>query len=404
VNHTVDNAPRFGYLPAVHRPALLLPLLALACGSSDTNATADATSQPSVGETTADPTSTSTLPTTTLPTTTGDPTTAADTTAPVDPTTSTDAPTTATSDPTTDATTTTTDTTGADTTSTGPDDTSTGTCPEGQEGCPCGPGDDCDPGLECQAGECVVDVPECGDGEVEGDEACDLGGMNANTGACKLDCTLQACGDGFVGPGEACDDGNQTGGDGCEADCVPTPVEEDACGEPADGPWIEIDYDGAFSPTNPDWSYSPTPGWGEPEWAPQGQNWPYINALNGVVIHQDQGVIGTSAKLDGTNKAIRVFIGLEGLVDYAYATACVEGRSYSVGSSVTFRVENALNDCGGQGMMANDWFSLHPTSVEIGPECFLPGNDFQAIEIRPVGGSGSMSLKRMRFTLHGAVY
>jgi hypothetical protein len=99
-----------------------------------------------------------------------------------------------------------------------------------------------------------------------------------------------------------------------------------------------------------------------------------------------------------------VFIGLGGLIDYDHATACVEGRSYDTGSSVTFRVENALNDCGGQAMMSNDWLSLHPTNVDIGANCFLPGNDFQAIEIRPVGGSGSLSLKRMRVTFHGAVY
>jgi cysteine-rich repeat protein len=274
-------------------------------------------------------------------------------------------------------------------------------CPAGSEGCPCLPGDACDAGLACQNGLCV-DVPVCGDGVVEGDEACDNGNNNANTGACKLDCTLQVCGDGYTGPGEACDDGNNGNGDGCEANCTKTPVAQDACGQPSDGVWIEIDYDSAFTPTNPDWAYSPS--FGEAEWAPQGMNWPYINAIGGVTIHEDQGVIGTVALMNGGNKYIRVFIGLGGIVSYDYATACVEGRSYSVGSSVTFRVENALNDCGGQGMMSNDWFSLHPTSVDLGPNCFLPGNDFQAVEIRPIGGSSSLSLKRMRFTLHGAVY
>mgnify|MGYP000234552991 CR=1 FL=1 len=467
----IDNLTAFGYLPAVHRALLVVALpvtVALACGDSSSEGSAsDSASQPSAASAES---STGTSPT--VPTTGhGDPTTtSASATEPaetgVGPTSAsastTDASddTTSTSDPSTTAVSA--STTSDDTTSTADDTTgapcpegSQGCpcgpdnacdrglecqadlclpidCPEGTQGCPCGPGDACDMGLTCQAGLCA-DLPVCGDGVVEGNEACDLGNQNSNTGSCKLDCTKQTCGDGYVGPGEACDlgnqnsntgtckldcskqvcgdgyvgpgeacdDGNQSNGDGCESNCTQTPQGGDNCGNPGDGLWIEIDYDDAFTPTNPDWAYG---GWTESQWAPQGQNWPYINALGGITIHEDQGVIGTTALLNGTNKELRVFIGLEGLVTYDYVTACVEGRSYSVGSSVQFRVENALNDCGGQAMMSNDWFSLHPTTVDVGDNCFIPGNDFQAIAIRPVGGSGALSLKRMRVTFHGAVY
>jgi len=421
------------------RLAILPALLSLACGDSSSDGSfGDSASQPSAAS--AD--TGSTMSPTTVPTTSAGPTaeptgdaetgigpTSASTTG-----TTADDTTTAVTITTADDTTSTSSTTADDTTSTSSttaDDTTGNNCPEGTQGCPCGPDMACDMGLECQNDLCLppdcpegtqgcpcapnnscnnglqcqaglcVDVPVCGDGVVEGNEACDLGGQNSNTGACKLDCSKQTCGDGYVGPGEACDDGNGNNGDGCEANCIKTPQGLDNCGQPSDGLWIEIDYDDAQSPTNPDWAYG---GWTEPEWAPQGNNWPYINALGGIVIHEDQGIIGTTALLDGTNKELRVFIGLAGLVTYDYVTACVEGRSYSVGSSVTFRVENALNDCGGQAMMSNDWFSLHPTNVDVGADCFIPGNDFQAIAIRPVSGSGSLSLKRMRVTFHGAVY
>lgn len=63
--------------------------------------------------------------------------------------------------------------------------------------------------------------PACGNGIVEGDEQCDDGPDNAETGACKPDCTPAICGDGLVGPREACDDGNTIDDDECSNDCVP---------------------------------------------------------------------------------------------------------------------------------------------------------------------------------------
>ena len=63
-------------------------------------------------------------------------------------------------------------------------------------------------------------APVCGDGKVEGDEACDDGNQSQED-ECLNDCTKAACGDGHVQAGvEICDDGVNDGAyGGCEADC-----------------------------------------------------------------------------------------------------------------------------------------------------------------------------------------
>ena len=128
--------------------------------------------------------------------------------------------------------------------------TTTEGCPPGTLTCPCD-GGSCEGGLSCVDGFCAAAGcgngtqdrgEECDDGDLddsdectaactiaayddgslyEGFEECDLSGSNNNTGACKLDCTLQTCGDGFKGPGEACDDGNAVNNDACSNSCVP---------------------------------------------------------------------------------------------------------------------------------------------------------------------------------------
>ncbi len=103
----------------------------------------------------------------------------------------------------------------------GPGSSDTGVdCPIGSLGCPCTPGGACDDPLGCLAGTCTEVPPECGNGELEGSEACDNGAANGDDQACKSDCTLQQCGDGFVGPGEGCDDGNADDTDACTNACA----------------------------------------------------------------------------------------------------------------------------------------------------------------------------------------
>lgn len=65
-----------------------------------------------------------------------------------------------------------------------------------------------------------ADVPTgCGNGIIEGDEACDLGFANADDGACTSTCALPRCGDGLVAAGEACDEGEANGSPTCSEAC-----------------------------------------------------------------------------------------------------------------------------------------------------------------------------------------
>ncbi len=63
--------------------------------------------------------------------------------------------------------------------------------------------------------------PGCGNGVVEGAEACDEGVDNSDTqpDACRSDCALPSCGDGVTDADEHCDDANGVGGDGCTPLC-----------------------------------------------------------------------------------------------------------------------------------------------------------------------------------------
>jgi hypothetical protein len=63
----------------------------------------------------------------------------------------------------------------------------------------------------------------CGDGEVEGNEECDDGSQNLDSGACTEGCTMNVCGDGLVFEGaEECDNGDLNGvaGGDCSAECT----------------------------------------------------------------------------------------------------------------------------------------------------------------------------------------
>lgn len=64
--------------------------------------------------------------------------------------------------------------------------------------------------------------PVCGDGQTNGNEQCDDGGLVDGDG-CDSNCTFTACGNGVTTSGEICDDGNLVSGDGCEPDCTITP-------------------------------------------------------------------------------------------------------------------------------------------------------------------------------------
>lgn len=174
----------------------------------------------------------------------------------------------------------------------------------------------------------------------------------------------------------------------------------DACGHALDGPWFEIDYSSAFTATNPAWTYSMTPGWGEPQWAPAGSSWPEVwDLYQNINVSNDP--IGKVAVV-GPSGVLQIMLGLGGMSSYVSADVCVEGRSVATSSQVIFDVYNPLNNCGYSASMAHDW-TVHATSVNLG-QCLIPNEDFQAIRLDPTGGSSTLGVMRVTVVLHGAVY
>ena len=87
----------------------------------------------------------------------------------------------------------------------------------------------CSVDSDCASGVCtgnVCQAPVCGDGVLNGAEACDDGNQD-DTDACVAGCKAAACGDGFQRAGvEGCDDGNLVNTDTCTSACQPA-----ACGD-----------------------------------------------------------------------------------------------------------------------------------------------------------------------------
>jgi hypothetical protein len=193
-------------------------------------------------------------------------------------------------------------------------------------------------------------------------------------------------------------DADSTTSEGESTTTTGDPPSFDACGfADDDGPWVEIEYWQLGSISSPSYTYSDTPGWGEPEWAAANMSWPEIWEFGGNSMSNDP--IGIVASISGT---WQMMIGLQGLAAYDSATVCVEGRSISVGSNAIFDVYNPANGCGVEAQISNSW-DVHAVGVELG-DCLIPGVETQAVRIEPTGGSGVVGLVRVRVTLHGAVY
>ncbi|MFN2378329.1 MAG: DUF4215 domain-containing protein, partial [Candidatus Binatia bacterium] len=66
----------------------------------------------------------------------------------------------------------------------------------------------------------VVGDIGCGNGQLEGDEACDDGNGVDGDGCSSL-CTVEnLCGNGVIDSADLCDDGNNNAGDGCSESCL----------------------------------------------------------------------------------------------------------------------------------------------------------------------------------------
>ncbi|MCA9686295.1 MAG: DUF4215 domain-containing protein [Myxococcales bacterium] len=226
-------------------------------------------------------------------------------------------------------------------------------------------------------------------------------GLICMAGTCVVQ-PAAVCGNGKVEPGEECDDGNNQGFDTCDNACKKTNFAMDPCGFAEDGIWLDIEYKNAGSPYSPKWTYSATPGFGEAQWAPKGSDWPEIN-LKGAVKMNYNDPFGTVCDI-GSGQWLRIMMGLPTLQSYEKATVCLVGRSISVGSSVTVLLENPANGyCGAQVSLSNSWWA-DPMGAELPKNCLTPGNDFQALQITPMGGSSHLGLQRARLTFHKPVF
>lgn len=203
--------------------------------------------------------------------------------------------------------------------------------------------------------------------------------------------------------GESSSDGEGSGSSGDDTTGASDTAADgmDACGFPLDGPWLEIEYWQAGVPaTSPGWDFSMTAGWGEAQWATQGESWPEVwDIYQNIDVGNDP--IGVVATVGGSGRW-QLMLGFQDLVAYDYASVCVEGRSVSATASVQYDVYNPLNDCGGSSTMAHDW-NMHAEGVDLG-QCFVPGGGVQAVRIDTTGGSGALGIKRVRVILHGATY
>lgn len=162
--------------------------------------------------------------------------------------------------------------------------------------------------------------------------------------------------------------------------------------------WLEIDYSNAYTPSSPAWSYSPTPGWGEAQWATQGKSWPEAwDRFNNMSVVDDR--IGRELEI-GSSSQLQLMIGLEQMLGYSSARVRLEGRSLATSSTVSFDVYNPLNNCGASGTMSQDW-TVHVVELDLG-HCLLTGSGAGVEAIRVAPTNGTLALVRMRVTLLGA--
>lgn len=99
--------------------------------------------------------------------------------------------------------------------------TSTGTTAEHMSSDSSGPSPDPSTTTSTSTGE--TPLADCGDGELDPGEECDLGGSNDDQGSCTFQCKNAACGDKLIWAGvEACDDGPNNNDNlygGCTTQC-----------------------------------------------------------------------------------------------------------------------------------------------------------------------------------------
>ena len=115
--------------------------------------------------------------------------------------------------------------------------------------------------------------PVCGNGIVEGEEACDDGAASAT---CDMDCTPAECGDGLANhlAGEDCDDSGESAT--CNTDCSSAAcgdgIINESAGETCEGddaPWLCLDCQPGSCAAPTPWQQIAASLGDEPQWLPQ---------------------------------------------------------------------------------------------------------------------------------------
>jgi hypothetical protein len=163
---------------------------------------------------------------------------------------------------------------------------------------------------------------------------------------------------------------------------------------------IEINYQSAFSPSSPSWTYSASPGWSPNDWDFTGggngaEAWDRFNNMS--VVNDPIG--GNVLEIGGSSE-LQLMFGLVSMQSYTTATVELEGRSRACCSGVTFDVYNPATGCGDTATMSQDWTADIVVLDLTG--CFTPGSALQAVRVDPT--SGAIALRRMRLTFTGAVW
>ncbi len=164
--------------------------------------------------------------------------------------------------------------------------------------------------------------------------------------------------------------------------------------------YLEINYQNAFTPASPAWTYSASPGWSPNDWDFTGggngaEAWDRFNNMSVV-----NDPIGGSVLEIGGSSELQLMFGLVPLQGYTTATVELEGRSRACCSGVSFDVYNPATGCGASATMSQDWTADIVVLDLTG--CFTPGSALQAVRVDPT--SGAIALRRLRLTFTGAAW
>lgn len=233
---------------------------------------------------------------------------------------------------------------------------------EGTEACDDGnttPGDGCS--ATCQDEGNLL----CGNGAVDDGETCDDGNAVSGDG-CSATCQTESanlCGNGNIDQGEVCDDGNTTSGDGCSATCLGEAVcgnqiveGDEACDDANDVPFDGCESDCTISPEEIECAQLPPLGAGNCE----------VTAGSGTDLVIEGDILGPytifrggEVVVDGAGLIVCVGCDCDGMAPDATRVSCPEAvvspGLINTHEHITFAKNVPYNDTGERYEHRHDW-------------------------------------------------